>query len=128
MFQGLAVFASSFGAYFAVLGGGSTNAPMARSMGLAVIMLANLFLVQVNSSDRDPVLVSARRLAKDKVMWAAHLGTLALLGLVLYTPLSEALKLAPLPLPMLLGALGLAAVSVLWYELIKLINRGCGRT
>lgn len=56
-------------------------------------------------------------------MWAVNAGTLALLGLILYTPLSGVLKLAPLPLHLLLGALGLAAVSVLWYELVKRFRR-----
>ena len=118
--QGLAVFAAAFGAYLTVLASSPENAPVARSMGLSIIMLANLFLVQVNSSDHDSVLRSARRLAKDGVMWAVNVGTLALLGVILYTPLSGVLKLAALPLPMLLTALGLAAASVLWYELVKL--------
>ncbi|WP_312641132.1 cation-translocating P-type ATPase [Hydrogenoanaerobacterium sp.] len=121
--QGLAVFVASFGAYFTMLAGNPANASVARSMGLAVIMLANLFLVQVNSSDHDFVFQSARRLAKDGVMWAVNLGTLALLGFILYTPLSGVLKLVALPLPILLTALGLAAVSVLWYELVKLAKR-----
>ncbi|MEA5040075.1 MAG: cation-translocating P-type ATPase, partial [Clostridiaceae bacterium] len=121
--QGVVVFAVSFGAYFTVLAGSLANAPVARSMGLAVIMLANLFLVQVNSSDRDFVFRSARRLAKDPVMWGVNLGTLALLGLILYTPLSGLLKLSALPLRMLLAALGLAAASVLWFELVKLVKK-----
>lgn len=121
--QGLTVFAASFGAYYVLLGNNAADAPTARSMGLAIIMLANLFLVQVNSSDRDSVFCSIRRLATDWVMWAVNAGTLALLGLILYTPLSGVLKLAPLPLHLLLGALGLAAVSVLWYELVKRFRR-----
>lgn len=121
--QGITVFAASFGSYFVVLANDPSNAPVARSMGLAVIMLANLFLVQVNSSDHDSIFKSTRLLMKDRVMWAVNLGTLALLFLILYTPLSGALKLAPLTLPLLLNALGLSAASVLWYELIKLKNR-----
>lgn len=121
--QGLAVFAASFGAYLTVLAGNPDNAPAARSMGLAIVMLANLFLVQVNSSDHDFAFQSLRRLAKDGVMWAVNIGTLVLLGLILYTPLSGILKLVALPMPSLLTALGLAAVSVLWYELVKLVNK-----
>ena len=120
---GITVFAASFGSYFAVLAGNPANAPTARAMGLAVLMLANLFLVQVGSSDYNSVFKSVRRLMKDKVMWAINLGTLALLGLILYTPLSTVLKLAALPLSRLLEALGLAAASVLWYELVKLVGR-----
>lgn len=123
IFQGLAIFAMSFGAYFTILDGDPSNATVARSMGLAIIMLANLFLVQVNSSNHDFAITSFRRLVKDGVMWAVNLGTLALLALILYTPLSDLLKLAPLSLTMVLYALGLAAVSVLWYEIVKLIHK-----
>ena len=120
--QGLTVFAASFGAYFITLAGKADNAPTARAVGLAVIMLANLFLVQFNSSDRDLAVRSIARLAKDGVMWAVNLGTLALLGLILYTPLSVYLKLAPLTGGQALTALALAAGSVLWYELVKIIR------
>lgn len=121
--QGLTVFAASFGAYFTVLAGNADNAPAARSIGLAVIMLANLFLVQVNSSDHEFAFQSARKLMKDRVMWAVNLGTLALLYLILYTPISGMLKLAALPAPFLLAALGLGAGSVLWYDLVKLAKK-----
>lgn len=121
--QGIFVFAASFGSYFATLAGNSANAPLARSMGLAVIMLANLFLVQVISSDRDFAYHSLKRLAKDWVMWAVNLGTPALLGIILYSPLSVYLKLAPLTGAQAFAALGLAAASVLWIEFVKLIKK-----
>lgn len=120
--QGVMVFAASFGAYFATLAGDPENAPVARAMGLAVIMLANLFLVQVNSSDHDFAFRSAAKLAKDWVMWAVNLGTLALLAIILYTPLSVYLKLAPLSGAQALITLGLAAASVFWYEPVKLLH------
>lgn len=56
-------------------------------------------------------------------MWAVNLGTLALLGIILYTSVSDYLKLAPLSLKQALLAFALAASSVLWYELVKLIKR-----
>ena len=119
--QGLTVFAASFGTYLAVLSGDPANAPTARAMGLTIIMLANLFLVQVNSSDRDFVVKSIIRLAKDKVMWAVNIGTLLMLAIILYTPVSVFVKLAPLSPKYFLAALGIAAASVLWYEIVKLI-------
>ncbi|MDD4593322.1 MAG: cation-translocating P-type ATPase C-terminal domain-containing protein, partial [Parabacteroides sp.] len=114
---------ASFGVYFNTLAVNPDNAPLARALGLAVIMLANLFLVQVNSSDHDRFLRSFSRLAKDKVMWAVNIGTVAMLLIILYTPLSGMLKLAAPSVAQLLMAFGLAAVSVLWYELVKLFNR-----
>jgi Ca2+-transporting ATPase len=121
--QGLTVFAAAFGAYYTVLAGNPANAPAARAMGLVVIMLSNLFLVQVNSSDRDSVFRSAARLAKDGIMWAVNLGTLLMAAAILYTPLAGFLKLAPLSAGQALAALGLAAAAVLWYELVKLAKR-----
>lgn len=121
--QGLTVFAASFGAYFVTLGGNPDNAPVARAMGLVIIMLANLFLVQVNCSDRDFVCHSVTRLIKDKVMWAVNIGTLALIAIILYTPMSGLLKLSALSAIQLLIALDLAALSVFWYEVVKLINK-----
>ena len=118
--QGIVVFASSFAAYYLTLLQNPDNAPLARTMGLAIIILANLFLVQVNSSDSDFVFQSIKYLAKDKVMWTVNFGTIAGILLILYTPLCGILKLAPLTSRQLLTAFGIAAASVLWYEFVKL--------
>ncbi|MCL2508380.1 MAG: cation-translocating P-type ATPase [Oscillospiraceae bacterium] len=121
--QGLMVFAASFGAYYLTLAPDFSNAPAARAMGLAVIMLANLFLVHTNSSDTDSILVSLRYLSKDRVMWAVSLFTLAGLAAVLYTPLSKALALAPLSAAQLGTTVLLAGASVLWIEAVKWVKR-----
>lgn len=121
--QGLIIFAASFGTYYVVLDGNVDNAPVARAMGLAIIMLSNLFLVQVNSSDHDFALQSMIRLAKDKVMWAVNFGTLAMLGIILYSPLNGLLKLAPLSASMFFTAAFIAAVAVFWFEIVKLIKK-----
>ncbi|WP_367566534.1 cation-translocating P-type ATPase [Lacrimispora sp.] len=121
--QGLIIFVASFRTYYVVLDGNVDNAPVARAMGLAIIMLSNLFLVQVNSSDHDFALQSMIRLAKDKVMWAVNFGTLVMLGIILYSSLNSLLKLSPLSASMLLKAVCIAAVAVFWYELVKLIRK-----
>jgi Ca2+-transporting ATPase len=121
--QGVAVFLASFGAYCAVLDGNAENARIARAMGLAVLMFANLFLCQVNSSDHDFILLSLARLVKDRVMWAINLGTLLMLGIILYTPLSHFLKLAPLSAVQMFSTFLIAAVSVLWFEIVKMVYR-----
>jgi len=120
--QGLVIFATSFGTYFLILQQNPGNSTLARTMGLAIIMLSNLFLVQVNSSNWDFVFQSITRLAKDKVMWAITLGTIAGLLVILYTPLNSFLKLAPLSVGQFFLAVGIAAASVLWYEVVKLVN------
>lgn len=121
--QGLTIFAASFGAYFCTLAANPDNAQLARTLGLVVIMSANLLLVQVNSSDHDCFLRSLHRLAKDKVMWAVNIGTVAMILIILYTPLSGVLKLTAPSAAQLLMAFGLATISVLWYEIVKLIKR-----
>lgn len=118
--QGLAVFAASFGTYFWFLQQFPTNAPLARTMGLAIVLLSNLLLVQVNSSHSDFAIQSLFRLMRDKIMWAINIGTIAGLLVILYTPLSGFLKLAPLSAGQFLLALGIACAAVLWYELVKL--------
>ncbi len=121
--QGLIIFAASFGTYFYMLAGNPENAPMARAMGLAIIMLSNLFLVQVNSSDHDFAIKSIVRLAKDKVMWAVNIFTIAGLCAILYTPINSFLKLEALSAAQFSTCLGIAAASVLWYELVKLVKK-----
>jgi len=121
--QGLTVFAASFGAYYFTLAPDFSNANTARAMGLAVLMLANLFLVHVNSSDADAIHVSLRRMARDRVMWAVSLITLAGLLAILYTPLSRVLLLAPLTAGQFGIVAVLAAASVLWMEVVKIVKR-----
>ncbi len=121
--QGVTVFAASFGTYYFMLDGNAENAPIARSMGLGIIMLANLLLVQVNSSDHDFAFESIKQLVKDKVMWAVNIITIVALAIILYSPLNNFLKLAPLSFKQVLIMVGMAAVSVLWYEIVKLVNK-----
>lgn len=121
--QGLVIFLASFFAYYITLDGQEANAPMARSFGLTIIMLCNLLLVQVNSSDHELVWYSCRRLIKDKVMWLVHIGTFVMLGIILYTPLHRFLKLASLSPIQLILAILIAVVAVLWYEVVKLFHR-----
>ncbi len=121
--QGIIIFLASFGAYYLILYQNPNDAPLARTMGLVIIILANLFLVQVNSSDHDFVVQSVKRLAKDKVMWVVNIGTIVGTLLLLYTPLHEFLKFSPLTIGQLFTALGIAAVSVLWYDFVKLVKK-----
>jgi Ca2+-transporting ATPase len=125
--QGLVIFAASFGTYYTVLAGNPENAPVARAMGLAIIMLSNLFLVQVNSSDYDFAYKTIKMLAKDKIMWLVNIVTITGLIAILYTPLNGLLKLSPLSALQLFTAAGIAACAALWYEAVKLIKKFSGR-
>lgn len=120
--QGLIIFAASFGMYFAFLKQYPDNAPLARAMGITVVVLANLFLIQVISSNSEPAVKSFIRLVRDKVMWAVFLGTIIGLLVILYTPIAELVKLAPLSVNQFLLAAGTAFASVVWYEIVKIIK------
>ena len=121
--QGVVISFASFGTYFAVMGSGG-GAPLARAMGLSIIMLANLFLVLVNSSESDSVFQSFGRLSGDNVMKAVLLGTIGGLIAILYSPLSGVLRLAPLSALQFMEVAAISAISVFWYEAVKLIKSG----
>lgn len=123
--QGIVVFAAAFATYLYMLNGSDANAATARAMGLSIVILSNLLLVQVISSEYDFVFRSVCRLMKDQVMWLSFAGTVLMLGLIIYSPLNSFLKLAPLSLLQLLAVIAIAAAAVLWYELVKLIKRLC---
>ena len=126
--QGLVLFGTSFGSYYLTLCQGE-SAPQARSMGLSIVILGNLFLVLVNASECDSAWCSAKKLARDHVMRLAAFMTLLLLGVSLYSPIHSFLKLAPLSLLQSFTALCIAAVSVLWYEPVKTVrSRKCKET
>ncbi|HEX3029424.1 MAG TPA: cation-translocating P-type ATPase [Clostridia bacterium] len=118
--QGLVIFAASFGAYWYNITQNPDNAPVARTIGLSVILLSNILLVQVNSSDSEFAFKSFFKLIRDKVMWVVSLGTIVGLLILIYTPINGFLKLASLTLTQFASVVGIAFVAVAWYELVKL--------
>ena len=120
--QGLVIFAASFGTYYFMLLSNPDNPAIARSMGLAVIFLSNIFLVQVNSSDTDFAFTSFMKLIKDKVMWGVSIGTVVGLLIMLYSPMNTFLKLAALSAHELLLVFGISIAAVMWYEVVKLVK------
>jgi Ca2+-transporting ATPase len=119
--QGIVIFLVSFGSYYSVLQGG--NDLVARTMGIGIIIFANLFLVIVNSSNILSAFQSAKLLSKDKVFWAIIALTMVGFIVICYSPLNHLLRLAPLSLMQFIIILGMAFVSVYWYELVKLYIR-----
>ncbi|MGN1200797.1 MAG: cation-translocating P-type ATPase [Candidatus Caccovivens sp.] len=121
--QGLILFAVSFGTYYYVLTQTNLGTETARSMGLVIIMFANMFLVQVISSKEDYAITSVKKLAKDKVMWIINILSLFMIAVILYTPLSSFLKLAPLSFVNFVISLALGFASVMWFEFVKLFKK-----
>ena len=121
--QGFVIFASSFLTYYTVLEHNIENPALARTMGISIIMIANIFLVIVNSSNRDSILKSLKQLIKDKIFWVVIIGTLTGLVVIMYTPLSSALSFTALTASQFLITFTIAAISVLWYEVVKIFIR-----
>ncbi|MEG2109540.1 MAG: cation-translocating P-type ATPase [Clostridium sp.] len=121
--QGLAIFAASFGTYYIYLNNGYGDANIARTMGLSIIIISNILLVQVNSSNSEFAYKSLKNLVKDKVMWFVNGGAIAGLLIIMYTPIANFLKLAPLGFKELLIVIGAAFVAVMWYELVKFFKK-----
>ena len=114
--QGLIIFIFSFGTYYYLL---REDVLLARTMGLLIIMVSNIFLVQVNSSDYDYAIVSLKKLLKDKVMVIVN--GIILLGIIIitYSPLHTFLKLKALTIQQLLIVIFISFISVFWYEIVK---------
>lgn len=119
--QGLVIFAASFGSYNYFLR--HDDATLARTIGIAIIILANMFLVVVNSSKTTSALQSIKMLEKDRVFWAITAATITGIIAILYSPLNHFLKLAPLTFSQLLLVLVSAFASVFWYEIVKIVLR-----
>lgn len=121
--QGLAISLASFAVYYCRMGGCPEKAAASRSMGLMVIMISNLFLVLVNCSDTEPAFRSLFRLLKDRGMQAAFAGMLIMPAVIFYSPAGSFLKLEPLTACQLAVTAAVSAVSVFWYEAVKLTVR-----
>jgi Ca2+-transporting ATPase len=79
------IFGASFGAYLWTLNQHPDLPSAARAMGLAIILMSNIFLVFVNSSNKELAIKSLAKLSKDKVMLAVTFGTFAGLLVLLYS-------------------------------------------
>ena len=91
---------------------------MARALTFVVLVLANLALIHTNRSWSRTVWWG-RAVAGGQFGWIA-LGTLAVLSVVLIVPAVSRLFSFVAPTPFLLcAALGMVAVSLLWFEGVK---------
>lgn len=121
--QGIILFLASFGTYYFYLLSNPNKANVARTLGLSIIMISNLFLVFINCSDKNYMYKNIKSLLKDKVMWCVVIGTIIGLGIIVYSPLNSILKLAPLTIYEVIFVIVVSAISIGWYDLVKLISR-----
>ena len=117
--QGFVLFIASFGVYYIYLIKNQAAVEVARSMAISIIMISNLLLVQVNNSNKEYAYKSFIKLRKDKVMLSNIVATIVLIVVILYTPISSILKLAPLTIVDMLLVLLISVCSIMWYEIVK---------
>ena len=119
--QGLAIFAAAFGSYYLTLRNG--DAEHARTFFLTVLVLANLFLVYVNRSDKDFAFAKGNA-AIDKIAWLVNISVLFCLIVMSTLPqAAAATKLQPLSLADFITALLTAAAATFWWEGVKWFRR-----
>lgn len=118
--QGLIIFVASFGTYYFFL---YKDILLARTMGLLIIVVSNVFLVEVNSSEYDYAIDSIIKLSKDKLIISINLILLVAIGIILYTPIKNILKLTSLSFMNIIIVLVISFISVFWYELVKIYRR-----
>ena len=117
------MFLASFGAYYIYYKFNDGDINIARTIGLAIIIISNILLVYVNSSNTEFAYQSFKILIKDKVMWAVNGGTVIGLLLIMYTPIAGFLKLAPLGIKELIIVISISIVAVMWYEIVKIFKK-----
>ena len=117
--QGLIIFLSSFTTYLIYL---DKEPLIARTMAFTIIILSNIFLVEVNSSNNFAY-QNIKNIIKDKIILTIHLAIIISLIIINYTNLHHILKLASLNISELLITILISFLSVYWYELIKLYKK-----
>lgn len=119
--QGLAITAGALLTYqYAVHAG--FNEDLTRSMVFTVLIAANIVLTLVNRSFYFSVLSTFRY--KNKLMPLIIGITVAITVILLYVPvLARFFKFEPLSIAQLAISIGMGSVSVLWYELVKVVKR-----
>ncbi len=123
LLQGIVIFLASFFTYYSIYQKDAADASLARTMGLSIVILANMFLVIVNSSDHSSFLTSLHDLVRDHVFKGIAFGSVIGLIIIIYSPISSILGMTALSAVQFLTVFLIAAASVLWYEIVKILLR-----
>ncbi|MEO7175785.1 MAG: cation-translocating P-type ATPase [Saprospiraceae bacterium] len=124
--QGLAITAGTLSVYqYSVFNG--YDEALTRTMTFTVLIAANIFLTLINRSFYYSILTTLRY--KNKMVLFIIFITVALLGLILYIkPLTNFSHFETLNLLQLLACIAIGFVSVIWFEIVKLIKRAKANT
>ncbi len=124
IFQGLAITAGTLFMYqFSVQKG--YNQEMTRSMVFTTLIFANIFLTLVNRSFYFSIFTTLRY--KNILMIIVLSATLALLAMILYIPsFASFFRITSLNEMQISWTIATALVSVIWFEVYKLVKRKAG--
>lgn len=120
LLQGAAIFIFAFGAYALLFE--SRGEANARTFFLSIIIISNLFLAYVNSSNTESAF--RRREKFDPVPWIINLAVLSVLAAItLVEPFAKAAKVESLSPFEVLACITAAACAVFWWEFVKLARK-----
>jgi Ca2+-transporting ATPase len=119
--QGLMITAGTLFVYqYSVLIG--HNEALTRTMVFTVLIIANIFLTLINRSFYYSILTTLKY--KNNMILVIVFITLAMVGLILYVkPLTAFFKFETLTLTQLLVCITIGLLSVIWFEIVKIIKR-----
>ena len=118
IFQGLLLFIASFSTYYFYYKNGDVLT--GRTMGILIIMIGNIFLVEVCSSKHDLAVTNFKSLIKDKVFLIINGLMIFILFILINTPLRSIFKFTELSFSEVMLAILLAFVSTFIFECQKL--------
>jgi Ca2+-transporting ATPase len=121
LLQGISVLLSVLAIYFIASYRGLDES-VVRAMTFTTLIIGNLGLIYINRSQSRLVITTLRE--RNIALWIITAGVVAGLGLVLYVPFLQGLfSFAPLNSSELLLCVVAALVSVLWFEIFKLVQK-----
>jgi P-type Ca2+ transporter type 2C len=117
VFQGLGLLAVTIGAFLISLYRGQGEFD-ARTISFTALILGNLALIWTDRSRSQSF--QEFRGVRNPPLWILTSGVLLMLALVLYIPsIREILQFSTLHPPDIAACLGLAVLSVVWFEIVK---------
>ena len=100
----------------------SSDLNTTRTMVFSTLVFANIFLTLVNRSFYFSIFTTIQY-KNNLVIWMVLITICLLIALIYIQPLSDFFDFNTITIQQLLFCLGIGSISVLWYELIKLIRR-----
>lgn len=122
--QGLVISAGTLLAYQYAVAQGYSEA-LTRTLTFTVLITANIFLTLSNRSFYYSILTTLRY--KNNMVLYIVLITTGIVGLILFVrPLTDFFQFEPLDALQLLSCVGVGFVSVMWFEVVKMVKRARG--